>query len=221
MPLETQPPTPVEPPVRAPFVSLLAAKVTGAALVGGVLATAAVGSGAVALQQVADTAPVVVVSPTPSPTDTATPTDTPSPVVTDAPSPTDTASPAAVDPASPLPALPTLPTLPASVAPTPAAVHVAMSNATVTSIDGQSLVVTAGATTYTWVLSDLTRYSGFFKNPADIMPGMVVNVQGLKDGDTYTAQHVVTPGKNKKIQPKPAKPAHGKGAAGGHGKGHK
>jgi hypothetical protein len=201
--------------VPATFVSLLAAKakVAGAVFVGGVVATAALGGGAVAFQQAADSVPVPVVSESPAapaaptPTDSASPATTATATASPTASSTATASAAATASATPEPT--------ASESPKPAVVRVEMHKATVTSIDATSLVVTVGGTTYTWVLNDATHFSGFDKNPADITPGMVVNVQGTLDAGTYTAKHVVTPGHNKAKQHKHDKPAKT------HGKGHK
>ncbi len=206
----------------ATFVSLLAAKakLAGAVFVGGALATAAIGGGAVAFQQVADSAPAPVTSESPAAESPAANTD-PTPTASTSTA-TDSVSPEATEFASPEPTESESPE-PADVeSPKPAVVHVAMHKATVTSIDAASLVVTVGGTTYTWALNDATHFSGFTKNSADIKPGMVLNIQGNLDAGAYTATHVVTPGNNKQMQPKPAKPAktHGKTTK-THGKGHK
>lgn len=171
-----------------PALALIAgkAKLAGAVVAGGLIATAAVGGGAMALSPVADSDPAVAV-----PTDSPAPAESASP--TAVPTPTDTATVAV------------LAATPEATESPDGGVRVNMNHATVVSIDATSLVVTVDGTSYTWVLTDQTHYSGFYKDPTQVKPGMVLNVHGVQNGAAYQATNVTSPGHNK---PKHVKPAH-------------
>jgi hypothetical protein len=138
------------------------AKLAGAVVLGGVVATAALSGGALSL--VADssgTTTQVVTSTSAEPTESPKATGT-----TERAAPADDAK-------------------------------IVLNHATVVSIDTTSLVVTANGATTTWTLGADTRWTGAIKDPAQILPGMVIHLRGTKAGNVYTATHVVTPGKNR------------------------
>lgn len=176
------------------------AKLAGAVVLGGLVATAGIGGGALSL--VADsseqTPQVVVTASTPS-EDAQTPEyeapeapeATEAPEASEAPEATETPeAPAASDPAE------------------AESDKVVLNHATVVSISATSLVVTAQGATTTWTLSAATRYTGAIKDPAAITPGMVIQLRGTKAG---AATHVITPGNNKPKQEKKASAAKGQG----------
>lgn len=184
------------------------AKLAGAVVLGGVCATAALSTGALSL--VSDSSAATAVTCV-NPTGTTAPTETASASTEPTASPTDTTC--------PTPSATVVTTKSPKVEESEAAeatesaeavdnAKIKLNHATVVSIDATSLVVTAAGATSTWTVSAATRWTGAFKDPAQIKPGMVIHLRGTKVGDVSTATHVVTPGKNKAKQAKPSKAKH-------------